>query len=97
MKPISDNYWRNLGIILLIAAVIMLGLMQCATAEDVTYTTTTDGMGNLYTTGSDGSKAVSAKCQTCARPSYTTTYSDGTKSTTSQNATNDDYVTTRRK
>lgn len=78
---------KTLALALLLAA-------SAVHAEDVTYQTTSDLNGNLTTTGSDGSKAVSAKCQTCARPSYDTTYSDGSKSRTSQNATNDGYTTT---
>lgn len=62
--------------------------------DNVTYTHTTDGKGNVITSGSDGSSAFSAKCQTCARPSYDTTYSDGTRTRTEQNGTNDDYTTT---
>jgi|PlaIllAssembly_1097288.scaffolds.fasta_scaffold1449595_2 hypothetical protein len=102
MKPISDNYWRNLGIILLIAALIMLAITQCAAAGDlVTYETTADGNGNLTTYGSDGSVAESSKCQTCSRPSYDTVYKVGGKrvatGTTEQNGTNDDWTTTVRK
>lgn len=79
--------------------ILLIALLaaSAAHADDVTYTTTSDLNGNLTTTGSDGSRAVSAKCQTCARPSYDTTYSDGARSTTTQNATNNDYTTTTRK
>lgn len=82
---------RNIFLIALLMATV-------AHADDlVTYTTTSDLNGNLTTTGSDGSRAESAKCQTCARPSYETTFSDGSKATTTQAATNDSYTTTVRK
>jgi len=100
MKKHSDNYWLNLGMILLLAAVIFafIAYFSTAKADDlVTYTTTADGKGNLTTYGSDGTTAFSAKCQTCARETYDTTYSDGTRSRTEQNGTNDDYTTTVRR
>ena len=93
----QDTLMVIMGMLVLIVFALMYAreAMSADRYEDnITYTTTVDGKGNLTTTGSDGSRAFSAKCQTCARRSYDTVYSDGSRSRTEQNGTNDDYTTT---
>lgn len=102
-KKIRDNYWINLGIILLIAVLIMVGLMYFGTAkaEDVTYTSSANLDGSYTTRSSDGGETIARPCATCASPSYTVYGRDGAgkevRATVSGHATDNGYTTTVQK